>query len=378
MFFLKCSPAMALVAAVATGVFAAPPYYDSWVTFSKADGLPSDKVLCVLATDDNVWVGTDHGLARFNNGSWTTYTHEDGLTHDMVMSIAEDAETGDVWIGTMGGLNRYSAGRFDSYDQFTSGLVNNVVYGVVAHAGEIWTATAAGASRYELAADRWTIFDETNAPMHEIWCYGVTGWKDKIYLAVWGGGLLEFDLDTDHWKHYRDPDNEMEIDLFLDDGLVHDIVTSVNVDDEDRIWIATYFGLSSYDGRKWRNFMDHDSPLISNFINFIKTNGRYCWIGTDDGLNATDRDNWWRYRVGPEAGKGVVSWHPQEGTEEQFTTETIFPHNFILGICFQGDDIWVATEKGLGRGRLSTAKIGEIDVPGSGKTAKVDTSDHKP
>ncbi len=372
MFIRKSLTPMLLVAAMVAGTSAAPPHFDHWETFSVGDGLPSNKVMCVMAMEDDVWVGTDHGLAIYDGERWVTYTSEDGLAHDVIMAVAEDSETGDMWIATMGGLTRYSAGRFDHYDQLNSGLVNNVIYSVVAHRGEIWTATAAGVSRYEIANDYWTIYDETNAPMHEIWCYGITASKDNVYVAVWGGGLLEFSLEREHWKHYRDPDGEMEIDLFLNDGLVHDIVTSVNVDDEDRVWVATYFGLSSYDGRKWRNFMDHDTPLISNFINFIKTNGRYCWIGSDNGLNATDRDNWWSYRVDSAGSKGLVTWNSQDGAEESFTTETIFPHNFILGICFQGDDIWVATEKGLARGRLSTAATDDASRPTLGKADQTD------
>jgi ligand-binding sensor domain-containing protein len=365
MMFFTFSTAILLASAMAAGVSAAPTYYDNWETFSTADGLPSDKVMCVMATEENVWVGTDRGLVRYSDGRWTTYTQEDGLAHDAVMALAADVETGDLWIATMGGMNRYSAGRFDTYNQFNSGLANNVVYGVAAHRGEIWAATAAGTSRYEIAADRWSIYDETNTSMHEIWCYSVTGWKDNIYVAVWGGGLLEYQLERDRWKSYRDPDNEMEIDLFRDDGLVHDVVASVTVDDKNRVWVGTYFGLSSYDGRKWRNFMDHDSPLISNFINFVKAHHGFCWIGTDNGLNASDRETWWSYRIDPDSGKGLVTWHSRDGAEERLTTETIFPHNYILGICFQGDDIWVATEKGVARGKLSTTKAGEPGTPGT-------------
>ena len=156
----------------------------------------------------------------------------------------------------------------------------------------------------------------------------------------------------------------MEIDLFRDDGLVHDVVASVTVDQVDRVWVGTYFGLSSYDGRKWRNFMDHDSPLISNFINFVKAKGEFCWIGTDYGLNASDRERWWSYQRDDESGKGIVAWHAADGTEYQLTTETIFPHNYILGMCFQGDDIWVATEKGIARGKLSITKAEGTEVPG--------------
>ncbi len=339
--------------AIATQTDAAPPFYNTWQSFTSEDGLPSDKVLCILATDEAVWAGTDHGLARYEQGSWTTFTRSDGLAHDAVMCLAQDPDTGDIWIGTLGGVSRYSAGRFDTYTQLNSGLPNDVVYGVTVHRGEVWIATAAGAGCYEIAADRWRIYNETNTPMHEIWCYSVTGAGERIYLAVWGGGLLEYQIDRDHWKDYRDPDGEMEMDLFRDDGLVHDVVASVTRDEAGRVWVATYFGLSSYDGRKWRNFMDHDSPLVSNFVNFVQAKGSNCWIATDNGLNVTDRENWWSYARDLATGRGTVVWHPADGPSETFQTDTIFPHNYILGISFQGDAIWLATEDGVARGDRS-------------------------
>jgi ligand-binding sensor domain-containing protein len=322
--------------------------------------LPSNKVFCVLAAGAEVWAGTDHGLARYREGGWRAFTPKDGLAHEAVLALAQDGVTGDLWIATMGGLSRYSAGRFDTFTQLSSALANDVVYGVAVHRGEVWAATAAGASRYRVAADRWTIYNETNAPMHENWCYSVTGVADKIYLAVWGGGLLEYHLERDLWKHYRDPDGQMEIDLFRDDGLASDVVAGVTVDEAGRVWVATYFGLSSYDGRKWRNFMDHDSPLISNFIHFVCAHGKFCWIATDNGLNASDRQEWWRYQRDQATGGGTIGWRPAQDAAEDFKTATIFPHNYVLGITFQGEDIWLATEKGVARGRLSSSSLRDV------------------
>ena len=333
---MKVAPrhaAVLLVLALGAGPGrAAPPPYDAWETFTTADGLPSDKTMCVLATEEDVWVGTDHGLARYRDGSWTTFTRADGLAHDAVLALARDPDTGDVWIATMGGLTRYSAGRFDTFTQLDSGLANDVVYGVTVHRGAVWAATAAGTSRYEIGPDRWTIYDETNTPMHEIWCYSAAAGGDRVYVAVWGGGLLEYQVDRDHWKDYRDPDGEMEIDLFRDDGLVHDVLSGVTVDDRERVWVATYFGLSRYDGRRWRSFLDHDSPLASNFINFVRARGETCWIATDDGLNACDPRGWWTYRRDPETGGGVVTWQPDEGPAAEYRTETGPAHNYILGV----------------------------------------------
>ena len=343
-----------------TASLAAPPYYDDWKTYTAADGLPSNKVFCVLGTDDAVWAGTDHGLARYRDGVWRAFTPKDGLAHDAVLCLAEDPVTGDLWIGTMGGLNRYSAGRFEEFTQLNSGLANDVIYGVTVHRGAVWAATAAGASRYEPALDRWTIFDETNTSMHEIWCYSVSSTEDAVYVGVWGGGLLEYRTAQDRWKRYVDPDGEMELDLFLDDGLIHDIISSVSCDAEDRIWIATYFGLSTYDGRSWKNFMEHDSPLLSNFINYAATRGSECWIATDNGLNVSDRETWWTYQRDPKTGKCAVTWTPGAGADEEtFEVETSFPHNYILGIGFQGDEVWIATEEGVARGRSSSLDLGE-------------------
>lgn len=341
-------------AVITAAAFSAPPYYDTWTTYKKADGLPSNKALCVRATQRGaVWVGTDEGLARLRDGNWMTFTKNEGLTHNAVMAIAEDTATGDIWIATMGGLTRYSAGRFDRFTQLNSGLANDVVYGLAVVKGEVWAATAAGTSRYEIAKKRWTIFNESNTPMHEIWCYSAVGADDKVYVAVWGGGLLEYTKSRDRWKDYRDPDGEMEIDLFRNDGLIHDVLASVAYDEAGRLWIATYFGLSTYDGRKWRNFMEDDSPLVSNFVNFAATHGKFGWLGTDNGLNASDRETWWTYQRDDDTGKGIVVYTPPNGQPERFTTQTAIPHNFVLGINFQGDDIWVATEDGVARGQQS-------------------------
>jgi ligand-binding sensor domain-containing protein len=350
---------------------AIPPHYGEWETFDVSSGLPSNKTFAILATASDVWVGTDRGLARYSHGSWTTYGKSDGLGHDAVLALDEDEDTGDIWIATFGGLSRYSQGRIDNFTQLNSGLVNNVIYGVAVHEGEVWAATAAGTSRYEIAHDRWSIYDETNAPMHEIWCYSIAGDGNRVYVGVWGGGLLEFQRDRNRWKHYRDPDGEMEIDLFRNDGLVHDVISSVSVDSRSRIWIATYFGLSTYDQRAWINFFDHDSPLLSNFINFVQTRDEYCWIASDRGLNASDRENWWSYSRDPETGKGTATFHPIDGAEQSVELDSIFPHNYILGLSFRGDDLWVATEAGVAVGKLVHTRADHGD---SADTPVVETS----
>src|SRR5215831_6720680 len=141
--------------------------------FTTANGLPDNHVYSVLVDGGRIWAGTDNGLGLYENGKWKTYTTKDGLAHRAVLSLALDHRTGDVWAGTMGGLSRISGGRIDTYTQLNSGLSNDVVYGVSVEGEHVWVATAAGACRLDLHTGQWSLFNERNTPMNEIWVYGV-------------------------------------------------------------------------------------------------------------------------------------------------------------------------------------------------------------
>lgn len=323
--------------------------YGQWRTFTKRDGLPSDKIHCVKVDVNRVWVGTDAGLALYENGYWRTYGVADGLAHPVVLAIDVNSLTGDVWIATMGGLNRWSAGRFEKFDQFNSGLMNDVVYGVACEGHYVWAATASGVSRLDTYSGQWTIFNEQNAPMHEPWAYSATANDSMVYIAVWGGGVVEFDTRTERWRDYRDPDKEMELDLFPNDGLVHDVTASVSYEN-GLLWVGTYFGLSRYDGTRWWGYFDHDSGLASNFINFVKARGSAVWICTDKGLNSFDGTTWITYHKLPDSNKGEVLISNDEIVKKRIIHSTTIAYNFVLGVDFQGDTLWVATAKGLSRG----------------------------
>ncbi len=330
------------------------PIYGKWKNFTTKDGLPSDKIYCVRIDNERVLVGTHEGLSVFENNKWITYTTEDGLAHNGVLAIDVSERTGDIWIGTMGGLTRWSAGKFEIFNQMNSGMPNDLIYGVTCDEKDVWVATGGGAGKYDTHSKRWEIFTEQNAPMHEPWTYGVCSGDGKIFIAAWGGGIVEYTKETKQFRDYTDPDGNMEIDLFPDDGLVHDITTGASWDD-GMLWVATYFGLSRYDGVRWKGYFDHDSGLASNFINFIKASGKYVFIATDKGLSCTDGEKWVTYTKNKDNRNGKATI--LEGTAK---TEVIMnpslSHNYILGVDISEDMIWIATSEGLSRGELLNNK----------------------
>ena len=328
----------------------AMPVYGHWRNFTTKDGLPSDKAFTVRIDGDRVLVGTHDGLAVYEKGVWRTYTTKDGLAHNGVVSIDVSELTGDVWIGTLGGLNRWSSGKFTTFTQFNSGLPNDLVYCVICDGKDVWVATGGGAGDYDTQTGKWGIYTEMNAPMHEPWTYGVSAGDGKIFIAAWGGGVIEFTKKTRQFKDYTDPDGEMEIDLLPDDGLVHDITTATSYADSI-LWVSTYFGLSRYDGTHWKGYFNTDSGLASNFINFIRAIGPVVFICTDNGLSSTDGKNWVTYKKNDNNldGKAIII----NGTEKkELALSPSISHNFTIGVDARDDVLWVATSKGVSRGEL--------------------------
>ncbi len=324
------------------------PLFAGWETIGTDEGLPSTKVFSVLVDGDRVWAGTEGGLALLEDGVVRTFGRSEGLPFPAVTALAQSALTGDLWIGTMGGLARLSAGRIDAFTQLNSGLVNNVIYGVAVDGADVWVATAAGLSRYDTRNDTWEIFDVSNTLMHEPWCYAVTAAESGIYVAVWGGGVVIRERASGRFREHRDPDGEMEIDLFRDDGLVHDVTSSVAVSGSV-MWVGTYFGLSRYDGRRWNSYSEQDSGLAGDFINYLASNDDVVWIATDQGLSRFDSETWntWKHSATRDFEHRITSG---SGVVRSIRRETGPASDTIFGIAIDGDDIWLATAAGLSHG----------------------------
>ncbi len=332
-----------------------PYVYTTWKHFTTKDGLPNDHIFAVKVDGAKVWIGTEGGLACYDKrtGKIRSWTEKDGLPWPGVVAALDvNTNTGELWIGLFGGgLVRFSGGRFDHFNQLNSGLVNDVVYGVAVENDHVWAATTAGASRYNTVTKKWTIYTEKNAPMEEIWNYGACYDAGKVYLAVWGSGVLEFDVATEGWKDYLDPDREMEIDLYRDDGLVHNTTSAVSHVD-GILWASTYFGMSRYDGRHWRGYYAKETGLPSNFGNSVAgRSADEAWFATDKGLAVIAdfaADTWVTYTMDPKTHHGKAVIRRGNKVLKTVRMERNVPHNYIIWVDVDGNDAWVGTSKGLG------------------------------
>jgi len=75
-----------------------------------------------------------------------------------------------------------------------------------------------------------------------------------------------------------------------------------------------------------------------------------AWFCTDKGLAYFDGVNWAVYRPSSKDGKPEMTVRDAQGKVAPIAVTSAPAHNYVLGIDFQGDDIWVATAKGLSHG----------------------------
>ncbi|MGC9291701.1 MAG: diguanylate cyclase [Acidobacteriaceae bacterium] len=80
--------------------------------YTQAQGLRNLNVDCMLQGHDGyLWLGTDHGLFRYDGARFQEYGAEDGLSSLYILALQEDASH-RLWVGASGGLFYWDRNSF--------------------------------------------------------------------------------------------------------------------------------------------------------------------------------------------------------------------------------------------------------------------------
>jgi len=305
--------------------------------------LPSDYVVggVVIDTNNNVWVGTDAGVAKFDGATWTVYTTADGLPVDIISCIAVDKITNNVWIGTDGdGVAKYDGSTWTKYT-FADGLCDNGIH--------------------YIAGD----------PDGSIW------------FGSWGAGVSKLNGTT--WTTYTDADG-----LPSDAGAQASIYY-IYVDASNNKWFGTDLGLVKYNNTAFSTINQTTTPdLRSNYITSVavdgsnnrwlgvsakgiaKLNSTDSWVANYDtingiyGLNAGKKgnhsyedlefDSQGNLWIGGHTPYGalmvgaITKFNPATETGVSYATADGLVNEQIFSIAIDGnDDVWIATGAGLSK-----------------------------
>jgi signal transduction histidine kinase/ligand-binding sensor domain-containing protein len=136
-----CLFALVLSAAAGTPAESNPPFIvDSWtVENGPGKGPPDNEIISVVQTHDGyLWLGTLHGLVRFDGIKFTVFNvnNTPGLISDRIVYLYEDKQT-NLWVGTeSSGLLRMRDGVVQKFD--LGEAAGKIIFADEDTAGTVW------------------------------------------------------------------------------------------------------------------------------------------------------------------------------------------------------------------------------------------------
>jgi len=250
----------------------------SWDAYGMSDGIPGRLEHMVVAPDDQVWVGTNEGVASWSAGLWTTYP-ETGTTGE-VSYLAVDPDNGDIWVAKWCG----SLWRWNSYDWTYYSLADSGTGCIGAMAvsddGKIWLSDAGGGAHGIFLFDPGTGLADCYNAEGSNGCEQVDFLPSKTFNltvhqgVLWGSWPTLFSFDGVSWEIY---DQAAGFPAPEARGLVFDDVT-------DTMWIgALRYGLVRYRDGVFTTFTDPATPEPAGFYNLALDSMGQVWASTNGG-----------------------------------------------------------------------------------------------
>ena len=305
-------------------------------------------------SDDSIWAGTRHGVAKFNGKAFVPLELGANLSEQTINTIIRDKQN-NIWLGT----RDFGAYKFDrnlnTYQHFNmnDGLPDNSVNSIFQdNEGNMWFGTYGGGLARLSTSKVLNWIAQTNLSNPNVYSIAEDQ-KECVWFGTNGTGVSR--LCNGIIAHYS-----------RKDGLPHNKVLSTLIDNNGTPWFGTLQGLSHYVNGQFVNY--DQAQGMSGSINYhiIQTSDGIFWIGTNNGLDSYDGEKFTQYNTSHglpnnrinrilESRDGGLWIASANGLtyykDDKFTNYSIadgLPANFIND--FYEDDLgglWIATNNGL-------------------------------
>jgi len=279
-------------------------------------------------------------IAQKPNYKFRSIQESDGLINSTVQTIFEDSY-GFIWLGTHHGLQRFDGKAFTNYEKTsdTTGLSHNFINGLCEDgSGNIWIATSLGLNTYDRKTDKihhykWKgSYAETfdNVAIARVL---IDGSDDQVlWLTILDVGLVKLDILSDQVTIYAmDKINGFYVWV---QGLIQHPY-------DDNKLILGRDGIYSFDKKngvfKELVILEQSGNIPNNLINdFVvdPSDNKLLWCATGDV--------WGRGKLG-----GLLRFNLETNESKFFTWENRkneIPDIHIMQVCFSDKDkLWVGT-----------------------------------
>ena len=304
--------------------------------------LPGNYVKDILRdSSGNLWVGTDNGLAKYNEQTENFATYKNkiydktSLVNDEVFSIQED-ESGLIWIGTYAGISMFDPNtnieyyKKDPFDE--NSISDNSIHGIYEDKdGLLWVGTnSKGVNVINRKNYNVKHLNKTSKdyPISDDNINDIVGIDNKIFIAT-KNGLNEVDKDLKTINIYN-----------TEDGICNNNITALFADSKKNVWIGTANGISVL------NTNTNEIIDITDILTNHNIEDQYIKVIYEDS-----KGNYW---VGCFIDGGLVKIDPNKRTIENYRNKkedktSISSNNIRSIVEDKNGNLYIGTSYGLNK-----------------------------
>jgi PAS domain S-box-containing protein len=258
------------------------------MAFRRAELRPSlsdQPVLTILRDrDSNIWVGTTRGLLRINaNG---TSAEEEGMQRaSAVNALFEDRE-GNLWVGGATGLERIRDSAFITYSTDQGPLSNA--------GGPVYVD---GENRAWFAPEKGGLYWIKDGHIHAVMpallgkdvIYSIAGRDHEIWIGRRQGGLT----------HLGYSDGRVTTETYgAANGLAQNSVYVTYQSRDGAVWAGTLSsGISRLKDGKFTTYTTTNGLASNTVLSALEGHDGTMWFGTPNGLSALSNGKWRTYSL---------------------------------------------------------------------------------
>jgi signal transduction histidine kinase/ligand-binding sensor domain-containing protein len=283
-------------------------------------GTPDSKINCLLAFENQeLWVGTDKGLVRWDGEKLTSAGIPVALRQAQVLSMIRDSDS-NIWVGTAKGLLRINGQDVaaDGPGTWSTGPITALFED---REGDVWVGSSHGIERLRdsafvtyVAGD---LQSESSGPIYvdpqeRVWfapfegglhwmkgeesgkvaadglaedvVYSIAGSGEEIWVGRQRGGLTRIDMASGKLsaKTFRHAD-----------GLAQDSVYAVHEGADGTVWAGTLSGgVSALKNGHFTSYTTANGMSSNTISSIAETTDGAMWFATPNGINVLQDGHW--------------------------------------------------------------------------------------
>ena len=252
--------------------------------FALPATLGSVQVLSLLRDrDSNLWVGTTRGVLRIN-AEGTSFSAEDEIRgHGGINALFEDRE-GNLWVGGSRGLGCVRDSTFLTYSPAIDSRFEQDGPLAIDGEGRTWFAPEHG-GLYALRDGRIQSISTGIQPDEVV--YSISGDGDDLWVGRQLGGLTHLQLRggavTSHTYTQAS-------------GLAQDSVFAVYRSHDGSVWAGTLSGgVSRFKDGRFTNYTTANGLASNTVSSILETRNGIMWFATSGGLTSLSNGQWKSY-----------------------------------------------------------------------------------